>query len=112
VEDPTVTKPSFDAATLGADLPCGCHWWIDGRDAKAALASAPFEDDAPEHGINFCALHDAAPRMQEVVAYFDYAYNEADNDLVDDLGDDEIIEIRVTGKSLKDARAILRVVSP
>ena len=50
----------------------------------------------------------AAPELLAVAAYFDYAYNEADNDDLTALDDGEIIEIRVTGKALKDARAAIR----
>ena len=47
----------------------------------------------------------AAPALLDVVTYFDYAYNWADDDGT--LADDDIVELRVTGKALKDARAAI-----
>ena len=57
------------------------------------------------NALKFCSSHAAAPALLETVAYFDYAYNWADDDGT--LADDDIVELRVTGKALKDARAAI-----
>lgn len=46
----------------------------------------------------------AAPDLLDSARYVSYAWNDADNDLP---ADDEVIELRITGKGLRDLRAAI-----
>jgi hypothetical protein len=69
-----------------------CCLFIDGESRTVSQAQANAH------------LVAAAPDLLSSVQYFEYAFNWADNEEPDD---DEIIEIRVTGRALKDARAAI-----
>lgn len=68
------------------------------------IATARFNNEEQQANARLIKV---APELFQSACYFDYAYNEADNDTIESLDDDEIIEIRVTAKALKDNRTAI-----